>query len=78
MPSKRRNAALKLVLDANDKGFDMPITGTELIISTVFLIGLPLSVMLLNKYRRRWGWTFLGIVGAIFFVGALIENIISK
>ena len=44
----------------------MPLTGIEFAIGSAIVIGLPLAIIFLNRWRRGAGWWLLaGLVGFV-------------
>jgi predicted PurR-regulated permease PerM len=53
----------------------MPIGGFDFAIGLAIMIGLPIAVVLLNKWRPKAGWGLIVAVVGFVIVGNLIERL---
>lgn len=56
----------------------MPISGFDLIVAVAIMIGLPIAVIFLNRWKPRLGWWLLGGVVALVVIGNIIEQSVGR
>ena len=55
----------------------MPINGFELAVGVAIMIGLPVAVIALNRWKATAGWWLLGGAIAFVVIGNVIERLIG-
>jgi hypothetical protein len=53
------------------------LTWGMLILGAMILIGLPVAVVLLNRWRRNAGWWLVSAVVALMIIGNAAERLIT-
>jgi hypothetical protein len=53
----------------------MALTWTTLIAGAFVAIGLPIIVVLLNRYKRNAGWWFFVAIIAFILIGNVVERL---
>ncbi|MEN2787101.1 hypothetical protein ACFOKI_04200 [Sphingomonas qilianensis] len=52
----------------------MPLTVTDLAVAIAILAGLPIAAVVLNRWKPRMGWLFLGAIIVFVVLGNVIEQ----
>lgn len=56
----------------------MPIGSFDLMAALAIMIGLPIAIILLNRWKPRSGWWLLGCVIAFIIIGNIIEQSVGR
>lgn len=56
----------------------MPISNFDLMVAVAIMIGLPIAIILLNRWRSRSGWWLFGCVIAFIIIGNINEQSVGR
>jgi hypothetical protein len=55
----------------------MPLSSFDLAIFTAIIVGLPIAVVMMNRWRRRTGWWLLAGVVSLIVLGNVVERAVT-